>query len=147
MERFEIDMQNKRQELLDKKRLLEEEIKKIDSELKQLDYQNKDDFDKSESGIESEKIIYCSLRGDKKLYESEKNYDSFKVFDIDNNTAKFEYCGDPININYFDDVASFVNNPYDIPNVERIITIEPGIVEKDEKNEWVIKKRVKIKFA
>jgi hypothetical protein len=62
MEKFEMDIKTKRQELLDKKRLLEEEIKKIDSELTQLDYQNKNDLDKSESGIESEKIIYCSLK-------------------------------------------------------------------------------------
>ncbi len=147
MERIEIGMKNKRQELLDKKKLLEEEIQKIDSELKQFDYQNKDDFDKSESGIESEKIIYCSKGTNQKLFKSRKGHDSFKVFDIDGNTAKFEYCGDPINTDYFNNVASFTNNPYDIPNREKISTIEPGIVEKDENNEWVIIKPVKIKFS
>lgn len=38
-----------------------------------------------------------------------------------------------------------MNNPYDIQNIKKIITVEPGVVEKDN-NEWVVIKPLRIKF-
>ncbi len=149
MEIFEMGMKNRRQELLDRKSTLEDEIKKIDSELNQLDSENNENSSKDERRPESkEEIFYCDLKalGSRALHKSSKNDTSFKVFDIEGNMAKFEYCGRVVSIDYLTDVSSFTNNPYEIENKKRIITVSPGTVQKDGDNNWVVIEKTKIKF-
>lgn len=152
MEDFKInpeegELKNEYRNLLDKKEKLEKEILEINSKLEKLDYQNKKKFDRNETNLESKEIKYCLLKADGKLHESKgEEQGVFKILNIRNNTANLEYCGGPINLNYFDGVARFANNPYKIENIKKIITVELGFVEKNNNNEWIIKKPVKLKF-
>jgi len=70
---------------------------------------------------------------------------SFKIFNINNNEAKFEYCGDIVNTNFFAEICTFENNPADVPHKKEIKTTTPGTVKKDNNN-WVVDKPAKIKF-
>jgi len=71
---------------------------------------------------------------------------SFRVFNITDNDAKFEYCGGVINQDFFTDVCSFANNPSDVPYKTRITTTIPGTLKKDSKNNWEVVEKAKIKF-
>lgn len=71
---------------------------------------------------------------------------SFRVFNIRNNEADFEYCGGLVNPDYFDGVCIFENNPANIPEKTRINTVKHGIVKKDNNNNWVVDEPAIIKF-
>jgi len=68
------------------------------------------------------------------------------VIDIENDKAKFEYCGGVVNTDFFEDICTFENNPAEVPNKTKIITTVPGIVRRDNNNVWNIEERAKIKF-
>ena len=92
--------------------------------------------------------FYRSKQGKVLLEEISNESDAaFKVFNIRDNQAKFEYCGGVQNPDWFGEIAEFVNNPQEIPNKTKIDTTTPGIVKKDSNYNWVVTIPVKIKFV
>jgi hypothetical protein len=70
---------------------------------------------------------------------------SFKVLNINNNEADFEYCGSIVNTDFFNDVCIFENNPESVPNRTKIFTTQNGRVSfRDGK--WEVIRKAKIKF-
>lgn len=110
---------------------------------------NKNDSESNkEINIEKSEIKFFRSKNGKTLQEelfSDSNA-SFKVLNIKNNEANFEYCGGVVNLDFFDGVCSFENNPADVPNKTRINTVAQGTVKKDNNNNWVVDKPAKIKF-
>lgn len=92
-------------------------------------------------------IKYFRTKQGKVLQEEVSNQSdaSFKIYDINNNEAKFEYCGGVINPDFFTEICTFENNPADVPHKKEIRTTAYGTVKKDNNN-WVIDKPAKIKF-
>jgi hypothetical protein len=72
---------------------------------------------------------------------------AFKVFNIKNNEAKFVYCGDIQNPDWFGAIVEFVNNPQEISNKTKIDTTTPGIVKINSNNNWEVITPAKIKFV
>jgi len=92
-------------------------------------------------------IFYRSKQG--KILQDEvsnKSDGAFKVFNINGNEAKFEYCGNVVNSDYFTDICVFENNPADIPNKTEIKTTSPGTVKKINEGNWEVYVPAKIKF-
>lgn len=71
---------------------------------------------------------------------------SFRVFDINDNKAKFEYCGKIVNTDFFDGVCQFLNNPLDVPDKTKILTTIPGVVKKNINGDWTVESQAQIKF-
>lgn len=93
-----------------------------------------------------EVLFYRSKNG-KILQEAVSEKEGlFKIFDVADNDAKFEYCGGVINPDFFIDICDFVNNPRDIPDFTSIETIVPGEVKKNNNGNWEVIKTAKIKF-
>jgi len=92
-------------------------------------------------------IKYFRTKQGKVLQEEVSNQSdaSFKIYDINNNEAKFEYCGGVVNPDFFTEICTFENNPADVPHKKEIRTTAYGTVKKDNNN-WVIDKPAKIKF-
>lgn len=92
-------------------------------------------------------IKYFRTKQGKVLQEEVSNQSdaSFKIYDINNNEAKFEYCGGVVNPDFFTEISTFENNPADVPHKKEIRTTAYGTVKKDNNN-WVIDKPAKIKF-
>ena len=103
---------------------------------------------KKENKIESGEVKFFGSKSNKTL-EGELSSNSsakFKVFNIKGDEAEFEYCGEVINSDWFEGVASFANNPRDVPNKKEIITVKPGIVRKNSEGKWEVQTPVEIKF-
>lgn len=95
----------------------------------------------------SMKILYYRTKHGTILQEAvNENEGVFKVFDIAENEAKFEYCGGAINPDFFIDICIFENNPQEIPDFTTIETTLPGKVEKDNNGNWEIITTARIKF-
>ncbi|MBK9983859.1 MAG: hypothetical protein IPP15_16070 [Saprospiraceae bacterium] len=72
---------------------------------------------------------------------------SFRIYNINNNEANFEYCGGIVNSDFFDGVCLFQNNPANVPNKSNIITKTPGVVKKDPNGNWIVETLATIKFV
>jgi len=94
------------------------------------------------------KIKFFRTKNERTLQEELPNESgaSFKIFDINNDEAKFEYCGGVMNPDFFVEICTFENNPADVPHKKEIRTISSGTVKKDNYN-WVVNKPAKIKFV
>lgn len=90
-------------------------------------------------------IYFRSKQELKLLEEVNKAEGVFKVFNIKNNEANFEYCGGVVNPDFFEKVCVFANNPHGI-QVKSIKTVVPGKVTKDDNGNWVIVGKAEIKF-
>ena len=102
---------------------------------------------KESSKITNENILYFRSKSVKTLID-ELNCDdgaAFKVSDIKESEANFEYCGNVVNADFFTGICSFDNNPDTIPYKTKITTIEKGIVRK-ENNKWEVTTPAKIRF-
>jgi len=137
------------EELLRQKKVLEEQLREIDSKIKTL--QPKDSggsFAEGENKLESGEVKFFSGKFDK-ILEGELSNGSganFKIFNIDQNQAEFEYCGSVKNENYFDSIAKITNDISDnLSSKREIITVKPGVVVKEGGN-WKVDQRVEIKF-
>lgn len=71
---------------------------------------------------------------------------AFKVYDLNNNEAKFDYCGGVVNPDFFGGVCNFENNPSKIESIKSIETTTPGRVKKDNNGDWVVETPAIIKF-
>jgi hypothetical protein len=93
-------------------------------------------------------VKYFKSKNGKMLIEELQNSSdaSFKIFNVIENEAKFEYCGGVVNQDFFTDVCSFANNPSDVPNKTKITTMVPGVVKKDSNNIWEVTDKARIKF-
>jgi hypothetical protein len=95
----------------------------------------------------SMEIIYYRTKHGTILQEAVNEIEGvFKVFDIAENEAKFEYCGGAINPDFFIDICVFENNPQEIPDFTSIKTTLPGKVKKDNNGNWEIITTARIKF-
>jgi hypothetical protein len=92
--------------------------------------------------------FFRSKQGKTLLEEvSDEREASFKVFDINHSEAKFEYCGGVVNIDFFNDICTFENNPAKVPNKTKIITAAPGTVREGSNSSWEVDTPAKIKFV
>jgi len=125
---------------------LQEKFNKI---LKVIDSENKTSNTGYEKGSSSSNEKFFKTKNGKILQEELPNIDgsSFKVFNINNNEAKFEYCGGIVNSDFFDGVCLFQNNPADVPNKTNIVTTTPGVVKKDNDGIWIVETVATIKFV
>lgn len=73
-------------------------------------------------------IKYFRTKQGKVLQEEVSNQSdaSFKIYDINNNEAKFEYCGGVVNPDFFTEICTFENNPADVPHKKEIRTTAYG---------------------
>lgn len=102
------------------------------------------------NAIENRQIEkYFKTKNGKILQEELPNSggSSFRVYNINNNEAIFEYCGEIVNTDFFDSVCIFQNNPLEVPNKKKILTTSPGKVKKDNTGNWVVESPATIKFT
>lgn len=95
----------------------------------------------------TEKIFFKTKNGkalQEKLPSAQES--AFKVYDINNNEAKFKYCGGVVNPDFFDGVCNFENNPAKIETIRKIETTAPGKVKKDNNGNWMVENPATIKF-
>lgn len=131
---------------------ISKELKDIQAELTELKKRlnsKPPESDESEND-EPEKepdVIYFRFKNNTELQQQVSNEQDaeFKVFNIENNQASFEYCGSVKNPEYFRHVCSFDKNPFSIDSPNKVITTQPGIV-KLENEKWIVTKKAKIKF-
>jgi polyhydroxyalkanoate synthesis regulator phasin len=125
---------------------LQEKFNKI---LKVIDSENKTFNMGNEKSSASSNEKFFKTKNGKILQEELSNSaeSSFKVFNINNNEAKFEYCGGIVNSDFFDGVCQFQNNPAEVPNKTKIITTTPGVVKKDINGNWIVETLATIKFV
>ena len=105
-----------------------------------------------EQNIVKSDIKFFKTKNGKVLTEELPNSTdaSFKVFNIKyrNNEPKggyFEYCGGIVNTDFFNEICTFENNPENVPNKTKIITIKRGrVLIKNGK--WEITEKSIIKF-
>lgn len=96
----------------------------------------------------TEEIFFKTKNGkvlQEKLLSAQES--AFKVYDINYNEAKFDYCGGVVNPDFFDGVCNFENNPAKIESIRNIETTTPGIVKKDNNDDWVVETPAIIKFV
>ena len=96
----------------------------------------------------TEEIFFKTKNGkvlQEKLLRAQES--AFKVYDINNYEAKFDYCGGVVNPDFFDGVCNFENNPAKIESIRNIETTTPGIVKKDNNGDWVVETSAIIKFV
>lgn len=68
----------------------------------------------------------------------------FKIFNIKDDRANFEYCGNAVNSDLLKVVCTFENSP----NAgDKITTTEKGVVKQDSNNNWEVTIPAKIKFG
>lgn len=141
---------------------LTHEIKSIEDKITSLEKQIKDLQNKQNSGedktnaeenesnpqLRTNDIKFFKSRNGKTLTQELPNSTDafFKIFNIKDNEAEFEYCGGVINQDFLSEVCIFENNPSDVLNKTRIITVAPGSVKKDANNNWEVTGKTKIKF-
>jgi len=93
------------------------------------------------------KIMFFRSKQEKILQEETSRVNAlFKVFSIKGNEARFTYCGEVQNPDFFSDICRFENNPAEVPNKTKIITTASGIVKKDSNNNWIVVYPATIKF-
>lgn len=127
-----------------------EEITRLEAELKKLIQEDNNTQPKSENLEKKdqkepeaikipENAIYFGNKYNKELNleTTDTNTAGFAVFNVNNNNSEVAYVGKPVNLNYFDEIAIFKNNPYEITDIKSVKTISPGkAVFKDGK--WKI---------
>lgn len=116
-----------------------EEIIRLEAELKKLTEKDSNTQSKSENlekkdqkEPEAIKIPENAIYFGNKYYTelhletTDINTAGFAVFNVNNNNAEVAYVGKPVNLDYFDNIAIFKNNPYEIIDIKSVKTISPG---------------------
>ena len=152
MENYNIEKELEKKRLLEEKGEIQNRLKEIDERLKALgvgiELEETTGIKKNEIRLESNEVKFFSSKYGKVLQRELPNSinASFKIFNIKGDRAEFEYCGGITNLDFFEDVARFKNNPYEIPNRTKIVTTKPGVVRKDNNNNWEVEEVVEIEF-
>lgn len=137
----------------DKLRSLEKKLGELQETFNKMpeasDPENKPSNTGNEKKSTPSNEIFFKTKNGKILQEELPNSagSSFKVFNINFNAAKFEYCGGIVNSDFFDGVCAFKNNPVDVPNRTNIVTTTPGVVKKDSNGIWIVETPATIKFV
>lgn len=110
--------------------------------------ENSTDVPKIEDKSINDVRFFRSKQGKILLEEISNERDAvFKVFNIKGSEAKFVYCGEIQNPDWFGVIVEFVNNPQEIYSKTKIDTTSPGIVKMDSNNNWEVTTPAKIKFV
>lgn len=74
------------------------------------------------------------------------NKDNIRVFNIVGNTADIAHNGEPVNVDYFEGIAKFTNNPHSFDGVKFPITTKVGKAIK-QNGVWTVVEPMKITFS
>jgi cell division protein FtsL len=126
---------------------VENKIANLEKQINDLQNNENNDSGKTDTQTKTDDARFFKSNNGKILTDELPNATDafFKVYNINGNEVKFEYCGSVVNPDVLTDVCCFANNPFDVPNKTKIITIESGIVKKNNNN-WEVIKIAKIKF-
>jgi len=98
----------------------------------------------------SQEVLYYKSKAGK-IFINEVNSEAdarFKVYNIRGEIADWDYIGGPINLDYFDSICTFNNNPYELSERKEIKTTHSGKVSKDPENfgAWKVTESARITF-
>ncbi|MDR2835989.1 MAG: hypothetical protein LBV69_07335 [Bacteroidales bacterium] len=100
---------------------------------------------KDRGGIGDPNILYFKTKNNKVFYQESKTQ-SDALFKVNIKNSSFEYCGGALSPDLLSDVCEFINNPYKIATIYKIITKTPGKVFKNAEGNWEVLTPAKIEF-
>jgi hypothetical protein len=132
---------------------LKKKLQTVEDELQQLKnlIQTTGVPPKIEKPVVKSNVIYLKTKSGDYLYHESDNQENskFKLFDINGDKAKFEFCGNEQSAidnknSIFDNVCEYSNYS---SGVTHITNIEPGEVYRQHDGRWKVIKKAKIKFS
>jgi len=129
---------------------LQEEINALKNNDKHAESNRHSNF-KSQTNPTNSKVKYLKMKSG--IYLSQESYSQlnskFKIFDIQGNTAKFEFCGNELEAianreAFFDNVCDDSNYS---PTAKQIVNEQHGVVELQGDGKWKVITKATIKFV
>ena len=129
---------------------LQQEINALKNNDKHAESNRHSNF-QSQTNPANSKVKYLKMKSG--IYLSQESYSQlnskFKIFDIQCNTAKFEFCGNELEAianreAFFDNVCDDSNYS---PNAKQVVNEQYGVVELQGDGKWKVITKATIKFV